>query len=695
MITWINLILYGYWRLLGINLFTTIAVILTVIILFKKLIKDEEKDSNRDIFRWIETVIIGINVMMIAVVLYPYVAKISVNNFVSLGLSSVTDMYKHSYVITAIKEFGLPPKHPYFPEAGFSYYYGYYLIPSFFSRLLPYWQNIILFLYILATDFLALLIIRNVIHKFIKTGFVRLTALLSVVWGMGLDIIPMFIDKVLSKPSLIEMWSITNQLGLRIDNTYVSLLWAPQHFLAASLTLWVIIKINENRINLWRDGAIMAFICLSSVFVAIGMGMALVFIFLNKPEIRKKVGLMSMGVILLLMPYILDNIGRGKGLFSIYRPMPFNFWEGQDIFNYMASLVVEYGSLMVMLPVIVFWSKNNIKLNWLWLKIIYLPVMLTWFIRSAGYNDLALRITILSQLLAVLVFFNIWESLKQRIIKIITGILIVINLFLSLTGLGYEYTSRWKMRQILDPYESELILKLRQINNRESFAANGKGEWIFKIPPLAFKPVFTSDLYDSGAYLTDNPNKTFGKYESMEKRIFYRQNQGSSMEEIIESRNKEFTEIYKYFAEYDYDWILFDNRIGVKNGKNPWVNLLNKLEVESWRITPVFTAYRRQSILKKLEQNQIVVDGSVIEEFKITDNKFIMPAGVWYVAACNDSGIIKTFRFEPEDGYKVFENDLKNGECLGNLYYLERQTEVKLAGNTLLKTNIYPINLLK
>lgn len=692
-----NLSIYVFWLTLGSNLFSSLLAVFVSLFYIAIYLRKFSFQFKTGIFIKLNSIppliLIIFNIALIAFVLSPYIKLINIDNFVSVGYSSVTDLFKHSYVVTSLKSTGLPLQHPYFLPASFSYYYGYYLIPALFSRFCPQFQNYFLFIYILLTDLFSLLILYSVIKKIIKNSFFRLSALLLIIFGMGMDIFPMFLSGGLNQPNLIEMWSISYQLGLRVDNTYTSLLWTPQHFFAAALSLLSIYKITRKKFTLWFLIPVFSYICLSSAFVALSLALVTLIIFLLMPSKRNRIFIAGIVSSALLFPYLSSVFGKGASIFTFYHFLPYQFFKNGHLLNYFLTLLSEYGLIFFILPFLIplYLTKKGPKYTLALYLSVYIPLIITCFIRSSGYNDFALRGIILSQLLAVILFMSAIEMISRRVFRYFLTSIVYLNLIISCSGYVFEYISRWKTRQILDPYTSELILKLRSIDDSQIFAAAGKDEWIYKIPPLAFKPIYTSDLYDSGAYLQDNPQKTFGKYESLEKNIFFKPNSGKNLTEIISQRNNYFLSLDNFLSDYRYDWIIFDNRIGVKTGLNFWVPFFEKIGVKSWKLTNTFTAFNRQSLVQQLDKHQIFINQNQKQTYKIDDNKVTLPAGFWYLAMCNKEKNDTILNFEPENTYSIFNSSVTSNSCIGNLIYLRNDSLYKLIGSHSQQIYIYPV----
>jgi len=694
----LNLSLYLSWSVFGLNIFSSLIAIITTFFIvtfyFQKNLSHSKNNLIKKKYILPILLIVG-NIILIAAVLYPYLQLIKVDNFVSLATSSVTDLYKHSYVVTSLKTFGLPLHHPYFPPASFSYYYGYYLTPALFSYFLPQFQNYFLFFYILFTDFISLLILLFIITKSIKNNFLSFLSLCLVIFGMGLDIFPMFLDGRLNHPDLIEMWSISNHLGLRIDNTFVSLLWTPQHFFAAAVSSLFIYKIIFTKTNSLLLISLFSFVFLSSAFVALSLTLITFLIFIIFPKKRKSIFIVGLFSIILLLPYFLSVIQKGGGIFQFYHFYPYSFIAKNQAINYFVTLLSEYGFLFFLLPFLipVFIKKIKPAHTLALFLAIYSPVIITCFICSAGYNDFALRATILPQLLVIIFFIKAVKIISNKFIKYFLITIIILNLIFSFSGFLFEYASRWKSRQIVDPYASELILKLRSIKDPVIFAAIGQNEWIFQIPPLAFKPIYTSDLYDSGGYLQDNPSNTFGDHETKEKKIYTKPNIGSSLKEIISERNSYLLNLSKFTQDYQFDWLILDNRIGVKKGLNFWVPLFQKINVQSWSLTPTFTAFNRQSLIDQLASKSIFINQNKQQTFKIIDNKVTLPSGFWYLSLCNQKKSESFLHFEPEDAYPVFSSSVQSGSYIGNFFYLKNKSLLKLLNNSSKEIYIFPVEV--
>lgn len=691
----LNLILHVFWGLLGVGKFSSVLAVIVFLywaINYKPYLGKHKKTDKRLLLPIL--LIIG-NIGLIAVVLYPYIGTIKIDNFTSLTLSSVTDMFKHSYLVTSIKTFGIPPLHPYFPEAKFSYYYGYYLIPSLFSYFWPQLQHYFLYAYILFTDLISLGIIYLIIVRVINNKYLQWLAMALMVFGMGWDVWPMFLDGRLKGPDLIEMWSISNRLGLRVDNTYVSLLWTPQHFLAAVSGAYLLFRLWFNKTSFWYLAAIFSFVCLSSAFVALALAFMIFLFFLTKPFCRKIIVKTTLFSIILLIPYLISVAQKGGELFQFYKLKPFTFVENSKSINYLFTLFSEYGLLFFLLPLLAFVLIKKIKTKYVVgiYGAVYIPLIITWFVQSKGYNDFALRGVILSQFLVIIVFIKAIEYVSNRWLKGILILLIFVNLTISTPGFLFEYASRWKTRQVLDPYASELIIELRKIGNNFVLAAAGKDEWIYKIPPLGFKPIYTADLYDSGGYIVQDPENTFGNYETREKDIYFRANVESSLNDLIDVRNKHFLELENFLSDYNYDWVIFDNRMGVKDGKNFWVGFFNEIEAERWEITPTFTAYNRLDLINKLKINKVTIDDSRKKSFEVSDNVVDLPEGKWFVTSCNSLDRDSNLRFEPENGYIVFESQVRTGACVGNVFYLKESGKQKLIGYPEKEVFLFPVGL--
>jgi len=112
-----NLSLYLFWLILGSGIFSSFIAILFSIIfisIYHRKFPFQVKIKSLIKLNSIPSLtLIIFNLILIAFVLSPYIKLTNINNFVSVGYSSVTDLFKHSYVVTALKIFGLPLKQNY------------------------------------------------------------------------------------------------------------------------------------------------------------------------------------------------------------------------------------------------------------------------------------------------------------------------------------------------------------------------------------------------------------------------------------------------------------------------------------------------------------------------------------------------------------------------------------------------------
>ncbi len=191
-----------------------------------------------------------------ALVISPFAFIKTTGDFKHIQITDVGDYYKHTFVVSMLKLDGIPPGHPYFPEAKLSYYFGYYLIPASLSRLFNFAPNQVFYFYSLITDLLGLLIILRIFQKYLKTYIGKVVAIPLLITGVGVNV-------------------FSNNGAFQLINNYKALLFVPQHFFAACLTIGLLHYlifdsdlIGVEKPKIWVTGILIAFILLSSIFVS-------------------------------------------------------------------------------------------------------------------------------------------------------------------------------------------------------------------------------------------------------------------------------------------------------------------------------------------------------------------------------------------------------------------------------------------
>lgn len=595
-------------------------------------------------------------------VVSPIIKTQTINGYPFIFYPSITDYFKHMYTITSIKSFGLPPLHPYLPQANMTYYYGYYILPSLVSIIFPHFQNYIFYIYVFLTSLLSLSIIFSLYQHFIKSNFLLFISLCLISFGTGLDIIPTTMINKIGTGKLIELWSIRPDLGLRIDNTFTSFLWTPQHFFSAVIAFYLIYNFLENKYKLWLNVLCLSFVFLSSSFVFIPLLLFFVFIFLVKPQLRLKIFRPLFFTFIFCLPFIYTTLIQKTNTFNFYIPKSYPF-TSVNIINCLITFITEYGLLIVLLPLFLL-AKNKSSPKLLLLSIWSLVnIFLTWFIRSSNYNDYALRSTLLIQIIFPICLVDYINLLNNRK-KIILYIALFINLFFSILGFCYEYLNRWKERSSLDVHQSQLITYLRTF--KPSVSVLGEGEWAYKIPPLAFKPICSSEFYDSANYLGTSKNDYQGQYTKLSKDIFFTQNVTNDQANQLIQKNNQLLSLKQFISLLKTDYLLLNNKIYVRQDINPWFEIFSHmLNIASISIDQ-YSLYKVDDLKQFFNTNILTLD-SQSNSLKIKDFHKL-PLGTFYLYTCNNSDTNQYIHFEPDNQYVLFDSTLMPNQCIGNLY---------------------------
>lgn len=558
---------------------------------------------------------------------------VSVRDVTFVNLLGVTDYYKHLYAMTSINNLGI---HPFYPVSNFIYYFGYYFVPALVSGLQIADQTKIIFLYTSLTGVLGWLSISELIAEHVKSLKARLAAIVYLVFGQGFDIVPTLMANKQGTGKLIELWSFERFIGLRVDNIFTSYLWTPQHFFAALAACVVILSVYGNKKEWVWNFLLIAYVLSSSVFVGIFMMIALVgIVIINRREEIKKYLMMFVLSGLVLIPNLKSFAEKGSGVFEGYSLLNgiFNFGLGRYL-NTLVHLIIEYGIVFVIIPIGACILLRNKKNKILWILLGIVPVILTWFIKSVGYNDFSTRGILVWQMLAGILVGVLLERLNIKF-KITLLALILINVVVSAAGFAYEFQARKNdLGSRLGPEESIMIgeIKKRDLNN---LMAIGREEWIFLIPSMTGRVIFTSNLYDSAQYMESRYGEIHGQYESLEKEIFVNEVFDMNEELVVGQAEKKWGMVDAYFKMSGDRNLIVDRR-------NKSTLILAKLNVERIQLSGDFSLINTAEIQELLKDKKIKLTKQYIEKVKIND--------LLFVVRC-DKGCVGEF---------VWAGDLKN-----------------------------------
>lgn len=634
-------------------------------------------------------IIIFFFALSLAWVLSPLVQTIKLGGIDFFQFPGPWDYAKHLYSITAINLGTLPPQMPFFPSVTMHYYYGYYLIPAALSLLLYLPQTTIIYAYVILTDTIGLLLLLKLFSHFIQSPLLKALALSIVIFSTGWDIIPITLFRIEGFSHHIELWTQIYKVGLTVYNTYNALLWTPQHFLSAIVTLVMVYYL----IFLKKQSVVFFILCyiyvaLSSLFILIILNFWLLLIFIFYPKSRFflfKIGFFSG---LLLIPYVHESLGKGN-ILSFYSINPFPFVKSpyfllSQLINLILTFISEYGPLIFILPFLFFWKNKNLKQKAFPLILgLSIPILVTWFIHSSEPNDFAMKLILPIQLCLAGIYVMAVEKTKNIFWKIVLLILIFLTLLFSGLGYTYEFYYRWKERKVLDFPTSQLISSVRNLDPKYSIAVITPDEWTFYLPSLAFHSLYSPYLFDSVTYLgQNNPQNQFTQYEQQTNLLINKPDVAPNLTSLISLRNTNFKELSIFFESYPFDGLLVNNFIDVKEGRNPWKDIFSKIGTESTNLTSNFTLYNRKSLVQQLRNQNIAIDYNQILTLIPKDRTFKLTAGIWYLAICPEGKNEENrhVALDLEDFYSVIgDTSLPVDSCVGNLFSLDQDKNILLS----------------
>lgn len=595
----------------------------------------------------------------------PFIITKKIDNFEHIQLTDVGDYYKHTYIVNQIAKDGFPPQNPYFPKAKLSYYFGYYLLPALIVRLSQLPGALVTFWYILLTNTFSLLSIAFLIGNFIKRPLYRFMAIGLVLSGLGVDAIAFVFN---------THGQLQNDEGLQLINVYKSLLFAPQHFLAASITVWTVYQLLYKKSSALLITLFSTMVLLTSLFVSITLIIWLSLIFIFKKHLR--VTLIKSGLLtgLILIPYLLLFNDRNN-LFYRFTLDPYNATPYYSI-NVIYTFFIKYGPFVFLTPFLLVFKPFRQPL---YIASYFLILAVTWFIRTPTFNDFSMRTSIPIWLsLPIVVFAVVDKYSKRSFVHIFLVILAVITIGIGAKGLYLETKKHYQSREFMNPSESELIQRVRSLSKETSLSSVDNAKWVELIPSLASKGIISPYLYDSYAYFTGKFGQEHKEYEDRATAIFHQETIGRGIKDVIASKNQQLDQLFDFFSRNPADLLILNNKIWVKKDTNPWVALFRQLDVSYDLLTPYYTAFHHQDLLEKLTQNQISINPKKITPLVVFDQAFNLQKGLWFLASCNALPNTNA-KLEPNDYYLLFDETLTgNNRCVGRLFYLEETKRLTL-----------------
>ncbi len=663
-----------------------IGLLFTFLLIY--LEKPNFKKSINFIFNWKSLCLlipVFFIILVFGFVLSPLIKHASVDGHEVLGLTALGDYYKHLYVLSAIKDNGLPPHHPFFPSANLSYYYGYYLIPAAVSSVFGLDLSKVFFAYLLFTTFIVLFLAVQLGSIIFRTWYQRLLSLILFIFGTGLDIVPTLIQAKSGNLTAnhIEFWSqVLNLSNYLVNNLYTALLWVPQHTLPSLIILvtGLSIILEEKTRLAWLILTIW-FCVISSTFVSvtliIWLGLAFIFIKKSRPTLFVA-GLIS---VCLLFPYLKELTGRTSILSFGFYMTPFKYlpflpqWA-----NYGLTFFTEYGLILLALPIFIFiyGKKYSFKTTLISLGIL-LPILIGLFVKSSGFNDFSMRSVLPSQMaLPFLMAFTLGD-IKKYTWKIYVFLLLLLSFIPSMTGFFYEIHFKLIDRGVIDWPTSELLINLRKtpISN---LATISNEDWVFLIPSYGYQPVYSPRLFDSFGYLSESGTKLHFEYANIVNNLFIYPTLGQNLLGVSNSQQEKFLQLEKFFIDQEKLKFIISRSKGAKSGLNPWFQIFELLKIENKNFASNFRLINGFDISKALKSELIFVETNKTSKIFINNNTFDLSRGLWLIAGCN-SYEQSHLRLEINNAYILFDINptVDKNNCAGELYYQSKSEIIEIS----------------
>lgn len=571
-------------------------------------------------------------------------------------IPQIGDAYKHLYVTTAIEETGIPPSHPYFSGAKLNYYYGYYIIPAYFSRLTGLGVPAAYTVHYLISIIIGLSGLSYLIRRQIKSWWGQVLAFSFFLGGFGLDIIGVYLVKLtdkISPISHIEAWTWDMGSKLQVTSYFSSFIWVPQHILAAILGAWIILEFSNKKMTLMRAitlGFMMAGIMTVStfVFMSISLFWAVKLIF-DLSSSKKKFLLIrnyfvAVGIGLLTsFPLLSMMLRGGSGL--IWAEIVKDTTRGGGYWlsiakYYLVNIPLEWGVILFLMvgASAMMWKVRKDVVVWWWISF-----GLIQFLISKEVNDFGMRTIMVAMIVAVIMGMRYWEGRKGRQ-KLFWTVLIIVNLTVGLGGSIWEFRNRWQNREMLIWEESKIIDYVKKgLPKGEPvlvFTDEMTRRWAEVIPLYGERVLLSADLFSGGVYYRELGN--MGNFFELNDKIF------------LPDRREGSNDYWDNLDDNLRAWLEWANSQGAKNlmlRKQVWVK--DDMAVIPYYLNEILgiervevgnhVAFKIEDILKELGGKKVTLG---IKERLVGKGEVYLKKGIYFVAQCRQDDDNYSLKFE-------------------------------------------------
>lgn len=601
-----------------------------------------------------------------AIVISPFTFTKKINNFEHIQVTPVGDYYKNAFFVSALAQDGIPPKNPYFPASNLSYYLGIFFIPAALVNIFHLSANWVFYIFTIIYDSIALLLFLEIILNIFKSRFYQTLALALVISGTGVNTIPSVFNTLGQGHS---------DYGLQLNSLYDTLLFVPQHFLPATISVWIVFRLIRKKLGTIPLSALSTFILLSTTFVSLVYVFWLFILFLAQAGLRRKLILAGLLTLFLLVPSIIYLSDR-TNIFYFYKLNPYFFTQNY-ILNIFLTLLIAYGPLLIIIPMLCLFTLKKIRYSYFLAFI--LPVAIAWFIRSPRFDDFSRRTLTPLQFALPIVYICLLQNVKSKKVRSLFILLTILTILIGAKGFYLDYADKWRSRTMLLPKDSEIILKIRSLPKQVSLAAIDRDRWVELTPSLAFKKIASPYLFDSIGFLVGNKiSEEHTQYESQAVGLFIEPLQDKSLAQLIENKNHQLALLHQFFARYPRDLLLVNNRVWIKKDTNPWLQILKDLGVKNYPLTPHFTAFNYADLLDKTASLAVSINFSKGIKTDVSYRRVKLPEGLQFLATCQNRFPSDT-NLEFEDYNSIFHKVLqKDYPCIGQLFYLKKSEDVLL-----------------
>ena len=431
------------------------------------------------------------------------------------------DYFKHLSITGTLAQTGVPPENPYLFGYTLHYYWFFYIIPAYWTKLFRHFPPQFLFIQFTIVGTLSFVAaLYCAVKEFTTSG--KILPLLLPLFAFGGSYEALFGLKRLYSEN--QNWRALTTLNIdaatrwfwntpQVDTLYRALLYAPQHLLALSLLLlWLIVR----RKNLSLTAKALLY---TAIFSTMGFAtlIGIVFIFCV--------------LLLLLLDFVRAPRDKyrelllaailGVTFLFIYFPVLQMFQTGEDTFDFglvgriwghlPGYLILNWGVLLIFGIAGIFWTTTKFPRSILCLFLFISLLCMHYVKDKVGGSEVTLKLGYLADLSLLLLSAGFMDRFLTRFPKrlpLLAALVAFFTLPASLTWLVDAYNTQDVNNVNFTTYvarsDASAMKWMKENISDESpvqnYALEGQNMRASEIPTFAWRPVYLGDDFHAKAF---------------------------------------------------------------------------------------------------------------------------------------------------------------------------------------------------